>query len=355
MNVTETPGAQTPYLAINQLLTADERFEVVYPQWRGYLFAPKNRARLSALVYLLQESQLSFRIQGKGLHVDLNSPSSIILSTRALTQMRLNEDVLEVEAGCDLRTVQSYLFEFKREIHLDDWIWSDGRGTVGSAVVRGCQTGVVFRHAMPKPLLQIDCLRQDGGSIRLGRALPGASAGPALHQLLWGSGFVPALLSKFYFQTYPVPPIRLHVAWPFSAHQKLLEHLESLKSFSQSWEQLDCLFSGQAGEKSFLLARISGLPEEMEYFKQECPSFKEAILEPLQAKFKSFFLSKQMSYFPIGLEAGLDALQCGDYLWHHSLTDGCWLISLNEMASFTAEETVWKKRLDRVLRREKNG
>src|SRR5689334_21183911 len=99
----EKPGACTPWKGINQLLAPDERFEVHFPHWQGFLLAPKHSAQLAALFYLLYQEKIAVCIQGRGSHSFPSSEHSVIVSARAFSQITWHEQgVVEAGAGCSL-------------------------------------------------------------------------------------------------------------------------------------------------------------------------------------------------------------------------------------------------------------
>jgi FAD/FMN-containing dehydrogenase len=321
----EIPGVQTEWFVINQLLELDERFAVEQDGWKGCLFAPKTLSKLSALLYRLSELHLPYCIQGKGSQ-EKPLVHSVIVSVRAFSRFDwMDDEVLGVEAGSSLHLLQSELTQARLELGLEEWIWENGKRTVGSAIIQGCHSGLILRQREIKErLLGLELVKPDGGIVRLGRPLKSACAGPSLHRLFWGIEQTDCVLTKAYFRVEACPQKRWTLAWRFEDRPSLWNHLHELKTFCQSWERLDCVIPGHQQEKAILLAQISGSEKEMEEFKALCPLFTEANDQNLLPILKEFFQKKGFSFIPV---KEMDDMKFEEYLWYHSLINCGWLIT----------------------------
>jgi FAD/FMN-containing dehydrogenase len=325
---TEFPGAVTPWPKIDQLLSADERFKVKSSDWSGFLFTPKHVSKLSALLYLIDEQGLPFHVQGKGTS-NLIPPThiEILVSPRLLTQIRLLDNhLIEVEAGCNLRILSSSLFALKCEIGLEEEIGKGEKGSVGSAIIRGCQSGLVLREQpIQERLCAIEMVTCKGGILKLGRELEAACAGPRLHSLFWGIKTLKGVITKACFKAYPIPASRLYLTWSFTDRSQLWDSLKILKAFTHSWERLDCVIPSYEKEKGFILGQISGVEEEIEAFKIFCPLFKTALVEEMDGQLTAFLTSRGFSFKAVQLKDYLQEMPYPSYIWYHALIDQCWL------------------------------
>ncbi|MBA3722790.1 MAG: FAD-binding oxidoreductase [Parachlamydiaceae bacterium] len=348
-NIEEKPGVMTPWAEINHLLTADERFEIIHPNFKNrYLFAPKNLSRLSALLFLLEQKGLDFNIIGLGNSVSLPIfEHQIFLTVRALNQIhKISNSVVEVEAGCDLRTLQSTLMTYNCELGFEDWIWKQNRATVGSALIRGCSSGLcIDKNFVRDKLLGIHIAKLDGSLVECGRGLEGAKAGPLLHKLVYGIEELGGILTKCYFCIRPIPNERLYLYWDFNNTQMLWDHFKSLQAFTNTWERLDVIISGNLAEKGFILAQISGTSEEMVLFKQICPRYESAHQKDMISTLKTHL--KAYYYTSVDFTSHLDRLLPAEYIWYHSLEDLCWILTEQSVHEKNNNETkfIWKSRL----------
>jgi hypothetical protein len=340
----EKPGAVTPWLSVNQLLPADERFTVTSSCGSGYLLAPKCMSRLSALLYVLKEQNLAFHIGGAH-----HSDQSLVLSTRAFKQVEfLAEDIIAVEAGCDLRTLHATLLQEKKELAFDDWIGGSQKSSVASVMVRGCHSGLHLKGmTIQECLLGLEVAKLDGGLMRWGRQLPGAKPGPPLHKLIWGIKDLGAVIVKCYFKVNLVPLKRIWLSWSFKEHGVVWQKVKQLKQFVSSWERLDVIVPGNQAEKAFILAQISGTPREMELFAIDCPGFKEAEKKNQLPTIQNY-LKQKFTHFS-SISSQFYSLLPAEYLWCHVLDNKFWLATNRNIESIHAEKEPWKEYLQACL------
>ncbi|MCB1135616.1 MAG: hypothetical protein KDK78_05045 [Chlamydiia bacterium] len=246
--MSERPGAVSPWPAINQLLGPSERFCIQSQDGESLLLAPRERARLSALLFELKE------------HADVSPPR--IVTTRALSHIDgtdLADGLLHVEAGATLQDVQNYLLEKGMECAWSDWVWRGNRKTsMASILIRGADGG--FGREPESTLIAYDAVLTDGTEVRLSRfqrPLPGSIA------------FVTRLTLRLRYR----PECRIFASWKGSG---LEEQLAALQSFSDTWECLDHISSNQDAN-AFILAQISGTTDEMEAFRRHCPAWSDRL------------------------------------------------------------------------------
>lgn len=351
MKDSEIPGAITPWLAINQLLSADERFTIQSSQ-KQLLLAPKNVTRLSALLYALQEEKQSFAIIGRGA----TQPSdSLLISTRAFNQIQLIEnEIVMIEAGCDLRTLQAELFSMKVEVGLEDQFGLVNRRSVGSILLKGMDSGLRLREKPVKErLLGVELVKKEGGIIKLGREYLAASAGPALHQTIWGMQAIDAILTKAYFAVSPLPPVRQFLWWTFADRVHLQDHVRLLQQFTSSWERLEIILPSCQKEKGFVLAQLSGLEEEMEAFNQRCPAIKEAQKGDRREELWRFLSEQGYCFHLNSTRQELTSTASNGYVWEQPLAKQQWLAK--KMTDKTDKQEAlpfWKQHLMACLRNE---
>lgn len=292
----EKPGAQTPWMAINQLLAADERFDVRLPQWQGFLLAPKQPAQLAALLYLIREAGIRVCVQGRGTEAFPLAEHQAIISARAFSQIVWHEQgIVEVGAGCALSHVQQFLFEKDQEVALEGTLFNPDKRSVAALILTGQTGGIRYRNeTFSETLLGIEFVTWEGSQVKWGGNYHSAAAGPALHKLVWDLQTFPGVIVKVFLKTYPRPPIRLQLAWKFHQREKLWEHFYALKDFSSTWEYLDAVISGNEQEPGFVLAQISGLPDEMNAFAEVCPRFAEATQKEERSWVKAFLIQKKV-------------------------------------------------------------
>lgn len=322
MEIREKPGCVTEWPLINHLLAADERFERESLHGKGILFAPRTLSKLSMLLQHLQEQTIPCKVIGKGTHSDFSHVASpVLLSVRALQQIRLlEEDVVEVEAGCEMRTLAAVLLEWGKELGLDDWIGGTGKGTVGGALKVGCQSGLILRQkSLQRRLVGVELVQWNGKSVKLGHALKEACAGST-----WEG-----VLTKFFFKVDPLPPVRLTLSWTFASPDDLWKQMEKLQHLTASWERLDCILAGDRHAKNFILAQLSGIEEEMEAFKRMCPRFDEASREDRLGVLKRYLIEQQFFFLakPGRIEIPFISLLPGEYFWYHHLIHQGWIMT----------------------------
>ncbi len=341
----EKPGVQTPWSSINQLLAADERFAVTSEGWQGYLLAPKRVSQLAALFYLLHQQHLSFSIQGRGTTEDEKiSLPTLIVSARSFSQLAFHEQgIVEVGAGCSLSQLQSYLFEKKHEVGLEGDPLESTKRSVAGLILSGRTGGVQLRQEpLLSVLLGIELVTWEGSQLKWGGSYRSALAGPPLHKLMWGMKTLPGMITKFILKIYPIPLTRLQLVWSFREVERLWSHFCDLKSFSTTWERLDCVISEGFKQQKFILAQVSGLPEEMEAFQQLCPSYAEAREENKGQELKIFFSQQHLMAYPASQQ---QALAPGEYLWYQGLDQRAWWIRPRLVEKVSDQSMIWKQRL----------
>lgn len=329
----EKPGAETPWSSINDLLKGDERFKAIYPDWQGFIVAPKTLSRLSALLNVLNEEQLDFHVQNQYASFPFAPiQHSLVISLKSFNQVRLiNNQGVEVEAGCDLNTFSISLFAQRYEVGLEEGIDGEGKGTVGWEIIQGMRSGLLLRQQSPmERLLAIEWMNREGKVIKLGDENEGAHAGPAIHRLIGGIQTFNGILLKAYFKVHPLPPVRLSLCWSFEERKALGNFLQQLQQFTSSWERLECVIPGHLQERGLIMAQISGVEEEMEAFKQCCPSFHESLLVDKRLSVKKFLLQQGLFLTRMQPEQQPEwntqqVIPVGSYVWYHVLTGDCWL------------------------------
>ena len=345
----EKPGAQTPWNGINQLLAPEERYEVKSSNWEGFLLAPKQSAQLAALLYLLHQHGLPFCVQGRGTTTRPEANQRIIVSARAFTQVYLQEDsVVEAGAGCTVAQLHGDLFTRKFEVSLEGDPLSSAKRSVGGIILSGRTAGIQLRQELfPSTILGVELVTWEGCQVKWGSGQRSAVAGPNIHKLIWGLQSLPAMITKVILKAYPIPPVRLRLLWSWREANLLWEHFHALKSFSTTWERLDCIFSSHPQEKKFILAQIAGLPEEMEAFKLLCPFYRKAEEKDEANNLKKYFIQKQMMAYPASVE---QELLNGEYLWYQGLDQRAWLITHRPWEEESVQsQPVWKQRLWKSL------
>lgn len=282
--IQERPGAITLWGAINSMLAPDERFEIQSPQSLQILLAPKHSSKLAALLFHLRQEKIAFAIEGEGAA----SAFPLIVSSRALLNLTFHDyGVLEAGAGSTLTEVNQFLYQYKQEVAWEDEPLSFSKCSIGELLLSGRFSGSrLHQESFLESLLGVELVTLEGSQVKWGGMHKGGTFGPQLQRLLPGFNSFPGILVKLVLKTYPMPPCRLRLSWVFYDRAELRRHFYSLKSFSSSWEILDCVFSGNEGDKSFIFAQISGIEDELKLFAKECPDFL------LQCKVESGFKRK---------------------------------------------------------------
>lgn len=338
----ETPGAHTPWSFVNQLLADDERFEVSCLDQVSFLLAPKTTSRLVALLYCLHQHSIPFSVQGKEMKEPFPTCS---VSARAFSRLMMHEqDILEVGAGCSLIDLQSFLFEKRLEVNVEESPLASSKQAVIELIVSGQTTDLQLKQEnVSEALLGIEWITEKGCQLQWGGPHRSGLAGPMLHKLVEDLQCLPGFIVKMYLKAYRVPARRLHLTWPFRRLDALWEQFHQLKRFSSSWERLDCVWSGQAQSQNFILAQISGLKEEMEAFTQLCPGYSFAQLQDKRAQLKQFFHQQSLHAY---LSSKQQPLEVDEYVWYHGLSEKTWWLTPRFLAN-TEEKTepLWKQYL----------
>lgn len=350
-NSREKPGAQTPWLEVNQLLKLDERFDLCCSGWEGLLLAPRDVSQLAALLFFLREQQIDFHVQGNGTIALPERNQRVIISARVFSQITLHEDsgVLEVGAGAGINSLHSILFERNHEVNFEGDPLSPSSRSAGGLILSGQTTGLrLMNESFLDSILGVEFVTFDGSQLKWGGLHRSNGVGPALHKMLWGYQSFPGVIVKVILKTYPMPPVRLRLSWTFRNQQELWKCFDRLKRFASTWERLDCVISGHPDEQGYVLAQISGLKEEMADFQKECPDFQQAKIPNDGADLKSYLKAQQLKAYPASITQQLTS---GEYFWYHGLVNRGWrLTSIVEKKSTEAiVAPVWKQRLDNAL------
>lgn len=339
----EKPGAQTPWLFVNQLLTADERFEVCYAEWKGFLLAPKTTSSLAALLYLLHQHHIPFYVQGQ--KIKKNPSPACFVSARAFSHFLVHEgDVIEIGAGCSLMDLQPILFEKQLEVNVEESPLASPKQSVVDLILIGQTAGLQLKQEnVVESLLGVEWITEKGCQLQWGGSQRSCLAGPALHKLIWGMQHLPGVIVKIYLKAYRLPTVRLQLVWSFRYLDALWNQFDQLKRFSSSWERLDCVWSGKSKEQSFILAQISGLKEEMEAFTQICPDYHLSQPEDRRLQLKQFLNQQTLFAYPASKQ---QQLQPDEYLWYHGLEERAWQLTPRILEKEEEQvEPIWKQYL----------
>ncbi|WP_068470082.1 FAD-binding protein [Candidatus Protochlamydia phocaeensis] len=342
----ERPGVHTPWQAINKMLDAEERFEKEGKEWSGYLFAPKNISKLSALLYLLKELHIhyGFHNQGEAFNYDWQA----LVSARAFSHLLFLQDgCIEIGAGYPFSMLSSSLNAQGYEIGWEEWT-SGKQQVIGEALLKGESQGLILnQEQLPDRILAVELVTREGSLLKWGKGLRASQAGPSLPPLIWGMENLPAALISATLKADLLPPVRLCLSWTFSNYQELWNCFHVLKSFTTTWERLDCLLPGNTEEKGFVLAQISGIEEEMQAFKLCCPLIQGVEWVNKAPLFKKFFHQRGYSFHAAEGKSPLEILQEGHYYWYHGLTDQGWVIGsdLRKDSLHSFSIPLWKERL----------
>lgn len=342
--IIEKPGAQIPWAKINQLLAPDERFEVHSPQWEGLLLAPRHPSQLAALLYLLRQEEISVCVQGRGTHFLPTAKHSVVVSTRAFSQVFWHEQgVVEVGAGCSLSHLHQFLFERNQEVALgEDFLDSSKRSI--AAFLLSCRTTSVCDRAelLTEALLGMEFVTWEGSQVKWGGRHRSAVAGPALHKLVWGLQAWPGVIVKVFLKTFFIPPVRLQLTWTFRQKEDLWKQFHELKQFSSTWEYLDVVLSGKSTDQGFIFAQISGLPEEMKAFSQLCPGYATASQQGEKLYLKKFFIQQKLNFYSVVMD---HPLEFGEYLWVQDWRQEAWLLTSRVIKENVVSSPIWKQRI----------
>ena len=334
----EQPGACTPYSAVNQLLSIDERFLV---NRQAYLLIPKTIPRLSALLFLLNKEGLPYCLADER---DSINKGKLLLSLKNLKSIHLlDEDKIQIEAGCTLEDVQSFLFEYNSELGLETL--ENPRQSIGNLILAGNPLGLKLRQLSLKDhLLAAELVKSDGTLLKWG------VFGPPLQHLVYGIKEINALLVSLTFKIHPIPHARLYLSGSFEGWPVF----DQLLNFTSSWERLDCLISSKKEEKGFVLGQISGLNEEMQAFQLSCPPALKVVKENKINLFKAYFNQQKVVYHPCS-ERPLQDFYAADYYWYQGLAQAGWLIYLesSEKIKISTPDhslSLWKEKLQQALK-----
>lgn len=344
----EKPGCLTPWSEINHLLAVDERFEVQILSWKGFVLAPKHSSTLAALLYLLAQQALPFCVQGKGTSLRLEAHHSLIISTRAFSQLMWYEQgVVEVGAGCSLFHLQQFLFERNQEMAFEENLWTSLKCSIGGYLLSGKTSGIHYREEIfVETLLGVELVTWEGQQIKWGGPQRSVLAAPALHKLLWGIQTIPGVILKVILKTYPLPQKRLQLSWSFREKKALWEHVWALQNFSCTWESLDVVLSGESTDQGFVFAQIAGLKEEIEVFVRVCPGYGAARHQGEKTDLKRYMKQQKLKAYGASLE---QYLKPGEYLWHQVLDQNSWWLTTQSLEEKQTLPSIWKQRFWKSL------
>lgn len=339
----ERPGAQTPWMGINQLLAPDECFEVLLPHWQGFLLAPKYASQLAALLYVLRQEGVFACIQGRGTQVVPLKKHAVIVSTRAFSQIAWYEQgIVEVGAGCSLSHLQQFLFERNQEVTLEEGPFDSPKRSVVGLFLSGQLSGMRYKgESFLSSFLGIEFVTGEGSQVRWGGHYGSAVAGPTLHQLINGLQNFSGVIVKVILKTFPISPARLRLAWKFRHQEELWQKFHDLSHFSSSWEYLDVVLSGKISEHGFIFARVSGLPGEMHAFAKVCPHYMSATQQGERTNIRNFFLQQKLKSYSVTRDQPLEE---GEYLWIQDWNDKIWWLTEKKIANPDSSSPIWKQR-----------
>jgi hypothetical protein len=338
----EKPGVQTPWNNINQVLAPDERFEVNFPHWQGFLFAPKQPSQLAALLYLLDQEGISICVQGRGTR-SLPKEHSVIISARAFSNVVWHEQgIVEVGAGCHLSYLHQFLFERNQEVALEGDPLASSKHSVAGLILSGKTAGIRYQaEAFPEILMGAEMITWEGNQVKWGGPYRSAVAGPALHKLMWGLQSLPGMIIKMWLKTHSIPPARLRLAWSFHQKEALEEQFHALKRASPSWEYLDKVQSGEPHDQGFIFAQISGWKEEMDAFSQVCPGYTKASQQGELGYLKHFLQQQNLKTYSVPKDCSLNL---GEYLWLQEWNPSAWLLTPRSNEQRGDHLPIWKQR-----------
>lgn len=338
----EKPGAQTPWLKINQLLAPDERFEIHFPQGQGLLLAPKHSSQLAALLYLLRQEKVNVFVQEGKTNVVPKHENSVLVSARAFSQIIwYDQGIVEIGAGCSLSHLYQFLFERNQEVALGDDPLVSNKCSVAEIILSGKGSGLRCKEeSILDSLLGIEFITWEGNQIKWGSRHKATNSGPTLQKIIWGLQMLPGIIIKIILKTYPIPETRLRLAWNFHQKEALWQQFHDLQYFSQSWEYLDVVLSGQPTDQGFILAQISGLSEEIKAFSQVCPHFIKANQGEQKSLLKNFLFQQQLQTHLSSLDS---LLEPGNYLWIQNFSQKAWMLTSQSKTNSDDNLPTWKK------------
>jgi hypothetical protein len=258
---------------------------------------------------------------------------SITISTRSFNHLELiDQNVVEVGAGCNYSEVSQFLHQLGCETSLEEPLFSINRKTIGETILSGFVFSLqLWKESFDQSLIGVEFVSKDGSQIKWGGKHRGMSCDPPFHRLLPKLSNFPGILTRVYLKCYPIPPVRLKLGWSFEEKSLLWTQLERLQNFADSWERLDWVISANEEDKGFLFAQISGTVEEMQAFREYCPGLKEEnLVEGLRRQTIQFLKQQSLKAFPA---TGQESLHQGEYLWCHAFVEKRWLLTNREIQS----------------------
>lgn len=347
VKMSEKPGAKTPWGDINQLLAPQERFEISFSHWKGWLLIPTSSSQLAALLYLLSQAEILFCIQGRGSSFFPSQKQNVIVSARALTQIVWHaHGIVEAGAGCSLRDLQQFLLERNREICLEEDAWIENKRSIASLILLGLEHVRTIKP-FSEMIMGVDFVTFEGSQIKWGGHYLSPTAGLALHKLMEGLKTLPAVISKVIMRTELIPEIRLKLTWNFNTKDALWNLFQALQSISSTWESLEIVHSGRSDESGFVFAQISGVAQEINAFIKICPHYSQATQDGQRQNLKKYFSQENMHFNKIFFNQISDLksykVEPGEYLWIENNPQRAWLLSLNKFAEREEEYPLWKK------------
>lgn len=343
----EMPGAQTPWVKINQLLAPDERFEVTLPHWRGFLLSPKYSSQLAAIDYILQQEKISTCIQGRGSCTIPSSQHSIIISARAFNQIAwCGQGIIEAGAGSSFLNLKQFLIENRMEIGFEEKGLASAKRSIAGLLLSG-QLARRRKAAISEVLLGMEFVTEEGSQVKWGGKHL-YSTGHSLHALVWDLQQFSGVITKFIFKADRIPEERLFLSWKFKTKESLQEFLRKLKSFSSTWDFLEIVLSGNEGDASFIFAQISGLKEEMNSFKKIFPWWKSSSQGCEKESLKNFLGNQKLNIYSVDVETMDQAqfyhLESGEYLWMEEGSASAFLLTSRLIEETKAILPIWKQR-----------
>lgn len=318
----EIPNGVTPWKSINQLLFPQERFERISPDWKGFLCAPTHPSRLAALLYSLREENIPFCVDQE------SSNSTLVISPRAFLHLDWYEDgVVEVGAGCSLSLLQQFLFERKQEVMLEEDIFSSSKERMIPLILSKRIANIRSRNeSLVDSIVGMELVTWEGGQVKWGGKWRSSPPGPAFHQCL---DHLPGIVVKIFLKTYPIPEKRLRLAWSFKNRKELWEQYEALSQFSQSWEYLDVVLSGDSSSRGYIFAQISGFFEEIELFTKRCPGYGESSQKGERIEVRKYLRNRKLQSISVAKNY---IPKEGEFLWISKWKDEAALFFLNHVS-----------------------
>ena len=324
--IKEIPGFETPWREINLLLSPEERFKVISPSQPAILLVPRSVSTLAALLFVLYEKELKW--QACGTHIPLISdPVSFIwVSYRAFSSVSYDdqEKTITCGAGCSFSQVTRALCERKREVPLEEELWSSSQFSIGESILFAKIANLAYQgNSFINALLGLECVSVKGDVTYWGSWNRSGYFGPPLHSLLLGYRDFPGIVTRLKLKTYEIPQKRLYLTWQKDEAHQLWEQLDALQTFTSNWEKLECIQSGHPTDAHLIFAQIAGSIEEMKDFSLVCPSYSEAMQEK-KNELRDFFKKKSLNSYVSSLS---QTLSPGEYLWFQPHYQKVWWLS----------------------------